>query len=354
MVISKGYEKRCAGAVYVPWSVSITIAALGFCTLGFASIFAFRVKEENNQDLSAELSRLGAETTQAESELAALGATGKIQAAELKAKRDENTRAAERIAGRRVQVKVVEDQNRAKIAQSQGKLEDARKSEINEVNQANALLRENALQERKKENVKKSLAVTQENIVTVVSSEGLLATGFLYQGANALYVISARAIVPEKVRLSVKLRGRRFNNQAESQAFVLPVGRAFLDKSGLALLTLNDQGEHLLVKSFSAQNASAAKVGEKVFASGTQVMGNAVMELNVADGVVSSTSRAVGAQTYMQVSIPANPGSCGSPILNEDGFLVGVLMDPLEGLEKSSIAVPSSEIEDAIARAERR
>jgi hypothetical protein len=68
------------------------------------------------------------------------------------------------------------------------------------------------------------------------------------------------------------------------------------------------------------------------------------------DGNVSAEEREVGRGRYMQVSMPANPGSTGSPIFNVKGQIVGILVGPAPDLEKTAFAISSKQVLQAIDR----
>jgi hypothetical protein len=99
----------------------------------------------------------------------------------------------------------------------------------------------------------------------------------------------------------------------------------------------------------------AAK-GDRVYSIGTQKIGDAVFENSVLDGSVSSAARSHGKRKLIGTTIPANAGSLGSPIVDREGRLVGVLVAGVEGRggrrqERASWALPAEEVAEALEHA---
>ena len=334
----------------VPWAVSGAIATLGVVAFGLALFGTLQVRQEDNQTLTEDIARLSTEVSRAEKDLADMRNAGLAQSGELKSRQDENGRMDARIASRRAEVIKIEDQNRDKIAQSQQKTEEARQKVISEVNDANSLLQKKANQEKKQKILQQILKDDQDAIITVGSATGDLATGFLFGVSNSGFLaITSSSVVARNVPLQVKMKCRLPGSTAKS-VVVVQVRRAIVDPSGIALLVLNlPQGCN--VTGFTSNAIAETKAGEKVFATGTQVLGDMMLEFNIFDGVVSSTNRHVRGEEMLQLSMPSNEGASGSPLLSESGRLIGVLLESLEGLEKTSVALPATQLLNIIKRA---
>lgn len=69
----------------------------------------------------------------------------------------------------------------------------------------------------------------------------------------------------------------------------------------------------------------SVSVGQKVFTYGfpvTQILGN---EPKFTDGSISSLSGIGGEQSYLQISVPVQPGNSGGPVVSESGEVVGIV-----------------------------
>jgi hypothetical protein len=76
------------------------------------------------------------------------------------------------------------------------------------------------------------------------------------------------------------------------------------------------------------------------------------MKENVFKGSVSGKETRESGHERLRVEVTTNPGALGSPIFNERGKLVGVLVERLEGLSNLVLAVPRSGLERALERVE--
>jgi S1-C subfamily serine protease len=67
-----------------------------------------------------------------------------------------------------------------------------------------------------------------------------------------------------------------------------------------------------------------ARLGEPVIAAGFPLPTTLARQINVTNGVVSSTAGIKGDPNQFQMSVPVQPGSSGGPVLDASGQVVGV------------------------------
>jgi len=69
----------------------------------------------------------------------------------------------------------------------------------------------------------------------------------------------------------------------------------------------------------------SAKTGDKVFTMGFPVPDLLGQEAKYSEGVISALSGPSGAASFLQISIPVQPGNSGGPVLNQHGQVVGIV-----------------------------
>lgn len=94
--------------------------------------------------------------------------------------------------------------------------------------------------------------------------------------------------------------------------------------------------------------AEAVGVGETVFAIGNPLG----LERTMTQGVVSTVSRNVQGQTYIQTDTPINPGNSGGPLFNTHGEVVGITNMGILGGEALGFAIPARYVKDFIRNRE--
>lgn len=69
----------------------------------------------------------------------------------------------------------------------------------------------------------------------------------------------------------------------------------------------------------------SAKTGDRVFTIGFPVASVLGREAKYTEGVVSSLSGPKGASSFLQITVPVQPGNSGGPLISETGRVVGII-----------------------------
>jgi serine protease Do len=104
----------------------------------------------------------------------------------------------------------------------------------------------------------------------------------------------------------------------------------------LALLKIDDKGAPKF-KHVQIGSADALSVGERVFAIGSPLG----LERTVTEGILSTKTRQMGGDLYLQTTAQINPGNSGGPLFNLYGEVVGVTNMKITSGEGLGFAIPS-------------
>ena len=97
----------------------------------------------------------------------------------------------------------------------------------------------------------------------------------------------------------------------------------------LALLKVNSESP--AVASFRLR--PAPRLGDSVIAFGFPLQGLLSSEGNLSRGTIAATTGLADDPRFMQVSAPVQPGSSGSPLLDADGDVIGVMEAKLDAMK---------------------
>ena len=103
----------------------------------------------------------------------------------------------------------------------------------------------------------------------------------------------------------------------------------------LALLRIEDKDTPKF-KSVTFGSADALAVGERVFAIGSPLG----LERTVTEGIVSTKTRQIGGDLYLQTTAQINPGNSGGPLFNLAGQVIGVTNMKITAGEGLGFAIP--------------
>ena len=78
------------------------------------------------------------------------------------------------------------------------------------------------------------------------------------------------------------------------------------------------------------------KTGEKVY-----TLGNSLgLGMSFSEGVISSASRLVEGNDFIQITAPISEGNSGGPLFDENGYLIGITTAAFENGQNMNLAVP--------------
>lgn len=103
----------------------------------------------------------------------------------------------------------------------------------------------------------------------------------------------------------------------------------------LALLKIEDKGSPKF-KSVSLGNSDSLTVGDRVFAIGSPLG----LERTVTEGIISTKTRQMSGELYLQTTAQINPGNSGGPLFSLTGEVVGVTNMKITFGEGLGFAIP--------------
>lgn len=162
-------------------------------------------------------------------------------------------------------------------------------------------------------------------------SYGIGGTGFLIDGKG--YLITAAHVVKGATRLKVQ------NPIGEYDARIVQLDM----HTDLALLKINDTSYHAFNGLPYGISRTGAELGEELFTLGYP---RPVIVYN--KGYLSAETGFEGDTTTFQITIAANRGNSGTPVLNNDGEVVGIVSSTQQNAEGMVFAVRARNIFQAL------
>jgi len=157
-----------------------------------------------------------------------------------------------------------------------------------------------------------------------INEEGFLITNF--------HVIEGETQISVEVYLQ---RNGQFERMTYKQVRIVALNK-FAD---LALLKVEDKDTPKF-KSVAFGSADAMAVGERVFAIGSPLG----LERTVTEGILSTKTRQMQGDLYLQTTAQINPGNSGGPLFNLGGEVVGVTNMKITFGEGLGFAIPSETV----------
>jgi len=158
------------------------------------------------------------------------------------------------------------------------------------------------------------------------------ATGFLVDGSG--YIITNAHVVNHANNLIVE-------NKKGDQFFAKPI--YVDDTTDLAILKITDTSFRKVSGLPYTFLRSSAELAEPIF-----TLGYPREEVVYGEGYLSAQSGYYGDTTSYQISISANPGNSGGPVINKDGEVIGIISSKETNADGVVFAIKSGNIYDAL------
>jgi serine protease Do len=184
---------------------------------------------------------------------------------------------------------------------------------------------------RKESTVRELVATLGEAVVQVRTPSGL-GSGFFINEEG--YLITNFHVIEGETQISIEVyhvTGGQLDRRSYKQVRIVAMNK-FAD---LALLKVMDKD----APKFSwvlLGDSGALSVGDRVFAIGSPLG----LERTVTEGILSTKTRQLQGELYMQTTTQINPGNSGGPLFNLRGEVVGVTNMKLTFSEGLGFAIP--------------
>lgn len=174
-----------------------------------------------------------------------------------------------------------------------------------------------------------------EAVVQVRTPSGL-GSGFFINDEG--YLITNFHVIEGETQISVEVyhqRSGQLERKTYKQVRIVAMNK-FVD---LALLRIEDPGLPKFAYVTLGQTDALA-VGERVFAIGSPLG----LERTVTEGIVSTKTRQMQGELYLQTTTQINPGNSGGPLFNLRGEVVGVTNMKITFGEGLGFAIPVDQL----------
>jgi serine protease Do len=171
-----------------------------------------------------------------------------------------------------------------------------------------------------------------EAVVQVRTPEGL-GSGFFINADG--YLITNFHVIEGETEISVEVY-RQADGQLDRETFKQVKIIAINKFHDLALLHIEDKNAPKF-KYVTLGNSDALTVGDSVFAIGSPLG----LERTVTSGILSTKTRELEGELYLQTSTQINPGNSGGPLFNLAGEVVGVTNMKITFGEGLGFAIPA-------------
>jgi len=179
--------------------------------------------------------------------------------------------------------------------------------------------------------VRDLVALIGEAVVQVRTPSGL-GSGFIINEDG--FLMTNFHVIEGETQISVEvylLKNGELDRKTYKQVRIMAINK-FED---LALLKIEDK-EVPKFKYVLMGNADALAVGERVFAIGSPLG----LERTVTEGILSTKTRPLAGNLYLQTTAQINPGNSGGPLFNMSGEVIGVTNMKITFGEGLGFAIP--------------
>jgi len=170
-----------------------------------------------------------------------------------------------------------------------------------------------------------------EAVVQVRTPEGLGSGFFINENG---YLITNFHVIEGETEISVEVYQQK-NDQLDRETYKQVKIIAINKFHDLALLHIEDKGAPKF-KAVTLGSSDALNVGDGVFAIGSPLG----LERTVTQGILSTKTRQMEGELYLQTSTQINPGNSGGPLFNLAGEVVGVTNMKITFGEGLGFAIP--------------
>ena len=172
--------------------------------------------------------------------------------------------------------------------------------------------------------------------VVQVRTPGGLGSGFFLNEEG--FLITNFHVIEGETRISIEVYHQR-NGQLERQSYKDVRIVAMNKFADLALLKVDDVGAPRFQRVLLGDTDVLAQ-GERVFAIGSPLG----LERTVTEGILSTKTRPMGGDLYLQTTAQINPGNSGGPLFNLRGEVIGVTNMKLTFGEGLGFAIPVEQV----------
>jgi serine protease Do len=187
----------------------------------------------------------------------------------------------------------------------------------------------------KQESILNRVAIKLDSNNTVIAEHSATyfttgGTGFLIDARG--YLVTNAHVVKGATRIEVQ------NSQGEYKARLLYIN----DTTDLAVLKIEDSTFKSLALPYGISK-TGMELGEEIF-----TLGYPRNEIVYGKGYMSAKTGYDGDTLSYQITVPANPGNSGTPVLNKDGDVVGIIRSSQHDAQGFVFAVRSKSIFQAV------
>ncbi|TAL01323.1 MAG: trypsin-like serine protease [Verrucomicrobia bacterium] len=168
--------------------------------------------------------------------------------------------------------------------------------------------------------------------VVQVRTPGGLGSGFIINEDG--FLITNFHVIEGETQISVEVYHQR-SGQLERKTYKQVRIVAINKFEDLALLRIEEKDAPKF-KFVNVGSADALQVGERVFAIGSPLG----LERTVTEGILSTKTRQIAGELYLQTTAQINPGNSGGPLFNLLGEVVGVTNMKITFGEGLGFAIP--------------
>jgi serine protease Do len=172
--------------------------------------------------------------------------------------------------------------------------------------------------------------------VVQVRTPGGLGSGFFLNDEG--FLMTNFHVIEGETQISIEVYHQK-NGQLERRTYKQVRIVAMNKFADLALLKIEDKDAPKF-KYIQIGSADALAVGEPVFAIGSPLG----LERTVTEGILSTKTRQLGGDLYLQTTAQINPGNSGGPLFNLNGEVVGVTNMKITFGEGLGFAIPSETV----------